>query len=303
MSGYTLTGLSAYVQENKTDLFKKIILGGDTPSLVRKQVGIKTKERVHTFDYTPAIQNGATCGFNASGSTNLSERDIEVKIHKINDQWCDKDLLGKYAEYLVRIGANDDALPFEADIVDGMVKGIQAEMEERLWVGNTSDTGRTDLFNGFLTIAEGADSASTISASTASGSNVYDMLIAGYKLVPESILDKAVAFISPANFRELKLYLVENYKYNDSLMNPDSKDVVLPGTDLRVHKTIGLTGVNNKVYIANPENMVIGTDLLNDAEDIKMWFSDDDDLWKAKVEWAEGVQTIFPDEVVVVTKS
>lgn len=301
-SGYTLTGLTAYVNENKNELFKKLILQGDTASLIRKQLGVKTKERLHIFDYEPHIQDGSSCGFNADGETKLSEREIEVKIHKVNDQWCDKDLLGYYAEYLVRIGANDNALPFEADIMDRMIRGIDKEMEKRIWVGNTADTGRTDLFNGFLTIAEGADSAATITATTASGANIYDMLIEGYKLVPEELIGKVRAFISPANFRALMLYLVENYKYNASLMTNETKEVVLPATDLIVRKTIGLIGVDNKVYIADPNNMVLGADMLSDMEDVRVWFSDDDDLWKAKVEWATGVQTIFPDEVIVVTK-
>jgi hypothetical protein len=36
-----------------------------------------------------------------------------------------------------------------------------------------------------------------------------------------------------------------------------------------------------------------------DAEDIKVWFSDDDDLYKLKVKWNMGVQIAFPDMVVL----
>ena len=303
MSGYTTTALTAYVEENKDELFRKLILAGDTASLIRKQLGVKTKERLHIFDYDAVLQDGRGCGFNASGATNISEREIETAIFKVNDSWCPDDLLGKYAEYLVSIGATEENFPFEAYIMDGLVRGIDKQMEKLIWQGNKSDTGATDLIDGFVTIAENADSASTISASTASGANVYDMIIAGYKLVPEEILDKAVAFVSPANFRDLMLYLVENFKYNATLMNAETREVVIPGTDLKVHKTIGLTGVNDKVYIADPQNMVLGADLLSNMEEVKVWFSDDDDVFKVKVKWNTGVNTIFPDEVVLVSKA
>lgn len=302
-SGFTVTGLSQYVQENRDQLFRKLVLAGDTASMIRKMLGVKNKERLHFLDVDPDLQDGSNCGFNPQGKTEFSEREIEVAIFKYNDQFCKKDLLGKVYEYMVGIGANDNALPFEAVLSEEILKKIDQKMEKQLWQGDKANTGTTDLIDGFLTRAEGADSASTITASTASGANVYDMIIAGYKLVPEEILDKAVAFISPANFRELMLYLVENYKYNASLMNAETKEVTIPGTDLRVHKTIGLTGVNDKVYIADPENMVLGADLLSDMEEIRWWYSDDDDLHKVKVSWATGVQTIFPDEIVVVSKA
>lgn len=299
--GYVTSALTAYVEENKTMLLKKVVLQGDTASLVRKQLGVKTKERIHLFDYEATLQNGSTCGFSADGSTKITEREIVTALFKVNDEWCDKDLLGKYAEYLVRIGANDNALPFEADIMEGVVKSIGKQMEKMIWQGDTASTAVTYLIDGFLTQAEKADSASTITASTTSAQNIYDAIIAGYKKVPEEILDKAVAFISPANFRELKLYLVNNYKYNASLMDPGVTDVFIPGTDLKVHKTIGLTGVEKKVYIADPNNMFLGADMLSDMEDIRLWFSNDDDVWRLKVEFNTGVKTAFPDEVVVVT--
>lgn len=86
-------------------------------------------------------------------------------------------------------------------------------------------------------------------------------------------------------------------------MDAPLSDVILPGTDTKVHKTLGLTGVNNKFYAADPDNMFYGADFLDDKEQIKVWYSDDDDLFKAKVSWNAGVKTAFPDQVVLVTKS
>lgn len=302
MSGFTVTGLSTYVQENTDELFRKLVLAGDTASKIRKMLGVKTKERLHYLDVDPVLQDGRGCGFNPQGKTEFSERELETAIFKYNDQFCKDEMLSKVYEYMVGIGAQDNAMPFEQVIIDEVIRKIDEKMEVMLWQGNKSDTGRTDLIDGFITRAENADSASTISAETASAANVYDMIIAGYKLLPEHILDKAVAFVSPANFRELKLWLVENFKYNADLMGNKVVDLVIPGTDLTVHRTIGLQGVNDKVYFADPQNMVLGADMLSDMEEAKAWYDDTDELTKIKIRWNTGVITIFPDEVVLVKK-
>ena len=122
--------------------------------------------------------------------------------------------------------------------------------------------------------------------------------------IPDELIDNAVVFVSPSNYRKFVDELVEKNLYHFA---PDAKqedvDVTFPGTDVKIHKTYGLSGVNNKIYASAYENMVYGADMLNAKEVVKMWYSDDDDLFKAKVLFNAGVQTIYPDMVVVITKN
>lgn len=296
---FNVSGLTAYVQENKDMLLTKAILEGDTIAMAHKQLGIKTKERIHYLDLTPVFQDGSACGFSANGSTNFTEREIETAAIKINDQWCDKDLLGKYAEYLVRFTAGQTELNFEQEIMALYRKKIAEALEKAVWVGDKSSAdANLNKFDGFVTIAEGADSGATITASTSTADTIYDKVKKVYKLIPEAILDKAVIFVSPADFRDLGLDLVENFKYNSELIGPETKDILLPGTNTKVHKTMGLSG-SHKIYAADPENMFVGADLMNDSEVLKVWFSDDNDVFRLKVEFNLGVQTAFPDMVVL----
>jgi hypothetical protein len=73
---------------------------------------------------------------------------------------------------------------------------------------------------------------------------------------------------------------------------------ILPGTDVVVRKEVGLTGSLN-VIGTYPKNLYYGTDLENATEDVKVWFSDDDDNYKLKVKWNSGVQVAFPQDVVL----
>ena len=171
-NGYNVSGLSEYVQTRKDVLVRDIVLGGvsgDTIAKLSKQLGIKTSEKINYLNVTPTIQNGQGCGFSADGATVLTDRVLSTAIMKVNDSWCPDDLLSKFAEYLVKFGADsnaEDGFPFEEEILRQVIGGINKQMEKLVWQGATSAYSGTDLINGFITLAENEDSASTITAAT-----------------------------------------------------------------------------------------------------------------------------------------
>ena len=71
----------------------------------------------------------------------------------------------------------------------------------------------------------------------------------------------------------------------------------LPGTDTKVVKTPGLKGTL-KVLGTFSRNLVYGCDIQGASEEIKLWFSDDDDVYRLKVKWNSGVQFAYPNLVV-----
>ena len=307
---YNVSGLTTYVETNKDVLIKSIVLGGkygDSIRNLRKQLGVKTKEKLNYLDVTPTLQSGQGCGFSASGSTNFSEREIETAPFKVNDSWCPDDLLSKFAEYLVKFGANANAeeMPFEREIMDEIEKGIAKQMEKLVWQGDK--TGNSDLIDGFLTQALGADSASTVNVSytaATSAISLYDAVKAVISAIPEDIIDDAVVFVSPAIFRALIFELVEKNLYHfEPGAEIEDSDVIFPGTNVRIHKTHGLAGDKKHMYVSVWDNMVFATDLLSDVEEIRLWFSDDDDIYKLKIKWNAGVKTLYPDAVVLLTST
>ena len=299
-SGYTVSGITNYVEVNKDVLIKRLVLGlaaGDTIPNLKKQLGIKTKERLNYLDVDPVIQDGSSCGFSASGSTVFSEREIETAQLKAQDQYCDKDLLGKFAEYAVKIAADKNAsdMPFEEEIVNEVLEGINEKMEKLVWQGDKSGS---DLIDGFLTQAEGADSASTITVTGSSATTMYARVQAVIMALPEDILEKATVFMSPANFRKLVFELVEKNLYHFAPgADIEDKDIVFPGTEVRIHKTHGLKG-SDKIYASAYANMVYGSDLENDQEKVRFWYDDNSELFKYSIHWNAGVKTLYPDMVV-----
>ena len=264
---FNVSGLTAYVNENKDVLLRDIVLGGEggfTVEKLAKQLGVKTSERLHPMNVSTTLQEATSCGFSAEGSTVISERLVQTAQAKVNDEWCEEDLLGKFAEYQIDIQAGKEKLPFEAEIMGQVVRNINKEVEKQIWVGNTSGS---DLVNGFVTIALGADSASTITGATASGASAYQAVKDTLALIPEEIMDDAVIFVSPATFREYIQDLVAANLYHYDPADGANEEFFIPGSNVKVRKTYGLKG-SKYIYASTYENMIYAADMLGAKEEL-----------------------------------
>ena len=285
---YKVDALSTYVQENKDIILKDIVFGGEygnTIPLMTKQLGIKTTEKIHPSTLEAVLQDvSGDCGFNPQGDLNITERSITTSQKKVNMEFCLEKLLGKFAEYKVRVGANPDALPFEAEIIDGIVKDINQQVEKGVW---------TDLLNN-------TDAQLTVS----SEGTAYERVMAVYMALPEAILEDAVIFVSPATFREYVNDLVNKNFYHYNPADGDLEEIFIPGSGVKVRKAKGLEGhTYDVIFGTSPKNMIYGTDFMDNKEEIKAWFSDDNDTYRIKVRFNYGANVAFPDLVVGSKKS
>jgi hypothetical protein len=73
--------------------------------------------------------------------------------------------------------------------------------------------------------------------------------------------------------------------------------MMVPGTNVKVVAVRGLNGLG-RFAIASASNMYVGTDLLSDAEDFKIFYSQDNDEVRFLAKWKIGVQVAWLDEVV-----
>ena len=294
MSHFVVTSLPAYVQENRDLLIKNFALvGGETRKRISVQTGVKKDEYINYLNLTPTFQSGAGCGFNAQGGAALTQRLIETARFKVNMEFCPDTLVGKYAEYQVSINASENAsLPFEAFIMEALTNEIIKKIETTIWQGVKS----TDLIDGFLTIA-GAES--DVVDVTIAGTSAYADILAVYNKMTENTLEQGgEIYVSPAKFRAFMQEMVEKNFFHYNPGNEEPGEFILPGSNVKVVRTPGLAG-KTQVVGTFAKNMYYGCDLENAAEDIKVWYSDDDDVIKVKVKWNMGVQFAFPGEVVL----
>lgn len=301
VTNFIVSGLSSYVEENRDLIIGSFGLANrDTRSRIGIQTGVKGTMRLHYLDVSPVIQDGSSCGFNPLDEITLSQRSITVAIHKVDGQICPETLIGKYAEYLVKVNARDNDLPYEQYIVDTLVEQVNKKIETVIWQGKTEAHSGTDLIDGFL--YQMTNDASVVPVNITSGQSAYAGISAVYAAMTEETLEKGgVIFVSPAIFRSFMLEMVAlNLYHYAGAVNDNPDEFILPGSDVRVIKTPGLA---NSLQIVGTfaDNLVYGTDMEGDEEKFDLWWSEDDRVWKYQIKWASGVAYHFPAQVVLGT--
>lgn len=280
---YNVDALGAYVAENKDIILKDIVFGGEygnTVPLMTKELGVKGTAKIHPATISAVLQEvNGECGFNAQGDLDIADVTIVTKQYKVNSEFCAEKLIGKFAEYKVRVGANEDALPFEAEIVEGLVKDINRQIELGVWEQLSAQEG-----------------LNTFNFNEEEHGTAYDKIMAVYMNMDESMLEDGIIFVSPSLFRQYIKELVDKNLYHYNPADGALEEIFIPGAGVKVRKANGIT--QSDVYGTSPKNMVYATDFMGNAEEVKVWFSDDADTYRVKVRFNYGAAFIFPNLVV-----
>lgn len=303
VTNFLVSGLTAYVENNRDLIIGSFGLANrDTRSRVGIQTGVKGSMFLHYLSVSPVIQSGASCGFNPLDEITLSERTISVAIHKVDGQICETTLLGKYAEYLVKVNARDNDLPYEQYIIDTLVEQVNKKIETDIWQGKTAAHSGTALIDGWIYQFDNDDSVVDVTLNN--GESAYEGISKVYAAMTEETLDRGgVIFVSPAIFRSFMMEMVAlNLFHYSGAVNDNPDEFILPGSDVRVIKTPGLAS-SLKIVGTFADNLVYGTDMENDEEKFDLWWSNDDRVWKYQIKWAAGVSYHFPAQVVLGTYS
>lgn len=301
-----LTALTEYTDEHSGQLIKESVLTGRTVEQVTVQGGVKHKETINTLGTTLTAQAGA-CGWNAAGSTILAQRDIAVDPVKINETICLNDLEKYYTSTMMNPGSYSEEIPFEQIFSENKRDAVKSLMENLIWKGDKdSGTGNLDKANGFVKLFDAQvvspyDGTYTIATFAA---NIIDTVDGMITQLNEDVLDNEdiVLFMSYANYRTYAKALRDAnlFHYTGGESQGEKFSQMHPGTNVKVVATKGLSGVD-RLVLSPASNLVVGTDLLGDAEDFKIWYSKDNDEVRFLAKFKVGVQVQFLDYVVMLT--
>lgn len=300
---FSVNTIKDYVLANEKQLIGKAVVKGKTATLLTKQTGVKGSAYLNLLTSDPTLQAGA-CGWNESGTTTVTRRKLETGLIKVNQAFCDKDLIGTALEYEVKVAVGDKNLPFEEDFVESNIKGIQKKVEEIIWRGNTGNTGGAHLalFDGFITI--GTTQSGVIDATVGGTANTLaanpkgaiDAMVAA---IPVEILDRddLVIFVGYEIYRKYVKALQDANLYHYTGELTKELEMTIPGTNIKLVGVHGLSN-QNKAYGTYLGNLFLGMDMTNDEEKFLFWYSEDNSEFRLKVEFNAGVQIAFPSLMV-----
>ena len=299
MANEMVSKLPAYVEEKRYPLIRKAVLGAKSAKLFALQTDIKHAATLNLLSTNVEFGNGGTCGWDEAGNAEFSQRVLTVGNIKVNMAFCEREMLSKYLGSEVKVGAGAETLPFEEELTEDIIKSINEAVEKAIYQGDTaSSDANLKAFDGMLKILGAEDGVVSV---TANDSSVLAKVRKVYTAIPEGAFERGevAILVGAETFRALVGEMVDKnlFRYNPGA--PED-EVVLPGTNVRVIAVNGLNGTK-KAIAASLKNLFFGTDMVNDLETFDLWYSKDNQEFRLVVKFNAGVQTAFPDEVVLAT--
>jgi uncharacterized ubiquitin-like protein YukD len=161
---FSVGTLANYTDEQRFPLIRKAVLSAKTASLLTLQAGVKSSAAINILE-SDAIFQADGCGFNASGTTALTQRVITVGAIKVQESLCPKTLEAKYIQTQLAPGSMYDSIPFEQIYAEEKASQISKAVEVALWQGDlASGTANLNKFDGLLKVIDGAYSAANVNA-------------------------------------------------------------------------------------------------------------------------------------------
>lgn len=302
---YDVSALTDYVNEQNFPLIRKALFGAKTAGLINMQTGVKSATALNLLDDTIVFQDDG-CSRIASGSSAITQRNIEVGEIAVHKDFCPKDLEKKALQTQVKAGSVQDELTFEEELMGQVTAGIAKTLEKAIWqaTGSASDPN-LNKFEGLIANIDNSGVAidgntSAVSASVGiTKSNIEQIIDDIYVAIPEDIIDHddVGVFMGIDTFRTYTQALKDSNLFH---FNPDAAadfEYVIPGTNVRLYGVHGLNGTN-RLFAGKANHMFVGVDLENEEEEFEVWYSQDDRTVKLTNAFKYGTQVAFPDQIV-----
>lgn len=286
-----VTGLTAYVEEHKSELLTKSMLEGKSRQMMNLMTDVKSNTTLNLMD-TDVVFQGLGCGWNESGTTEFSQRVLVPVGLEVNMAFCDKNLLKTWAQYEVKVAAGMETLPFEEKWVNSLVDSVNEKLEKMIYQGQS---GQTTEFEGLISILDG--DANTVKVSASSADTAYEFLKGVAKAIPVQVKNPVILVSTPL-YREYMQDLVAANLYHYDPANGEN-EYRLPATDIKVIAVEGLIGADNYVIAADLNNLFYGVSADGDEDTFDLFYSKDNREFRFVLEFIAGVQVAFPDEIVL----
>jgi hypothetical protein len=301
---FAFDNIGNYTKEEMDTLKYALAFEGKTAGLLATQVGIKSAEKLNIIA-TEGVWQEQACGFTASGDTTFSQRTLTVGKIGVYLDWCPKDLEAKWTQKGLKPGSPMGLDDFEKYIVDDTMQNIQKRKEVAIWQGDTSLNAANfpylSRFDGFLKLIDADTSVVAATTSTINTTNIRTILQDIISKIPIDVKGRDnVKFMCGYDTFEIyqnKLAADNLYHYFGDAVGYEMK------VENSMYTLVGVPGLNGTNRIIAGEfgengNFVLGTDLLNEEENIELFYAREARKVRFVAETKIGVQYYFGNRIV-----
>ena len=302
---FDLSGLSAYVDETSGELIYKTILGANTLAKggVTVQPNVKSTMNINVLN-SDLVAVASSCSFTGADTTTLTVVPLAVDDLSIPRQFCLQDLESYWAQIAIRPGSYNEDLPLESVFVGEQTELVATIIEKQIWQGSkATGTGNLALSDGFLAKIDAA-SASVIpqAIGTYNSTTAVDKVDDYVAALPDELVGAEVKlFMSPANFQTYLISATKENLFHEAVDGDYENGIRHRASNVIVFPAKGLAGINDKMVLTPAKNLYVGTDLENDPENFKQWFSNDTQTLRFLIKYKIGTAIAFPEQVVYIS--
>lgn len=301
------SGLTAYVDETKTELLYQLQATSELAPFATIQPGVKSSYRLHFMSSNVTWQTDG-CSYNASGSTPFTEKDVTVGAIASMEDICPRSLKAFWAEQLIRQGAAGDN-----DIPSAIASAWTAkklnvnkyQINVADWQGDTdSGSALLNKYNGLLKeiFADGSviDGNTSDAATATTTSNILTRMDEMYLAIPENIRTGApdggslVWFLPQAYY---DMYVIALRNANLFHFKGEEGFPTYYGTSIKLVPQVGLAS-QDKMVITTEGNIVIAMDGQGDEDTFEVWYSKDDRTNHSVLAFKRGITYKYSDYIV-----
>lgn len=266
-----LTNNISYCGKYSFDLFSGALFNNDLFDNVTLFEGVKNKITLPTALLSPVVVSD-TCAFTDSSTLTLSPRELSTCAYKLNFELCVTDLEPTFLSERMRAGATHPVAPSELIewVRDYGMRKIGNDAQANFWGSTASDClgifgllGGTGATASFSSGVIGVTAAASVTAG-----NVMTELSKVYAAIPAQVKQGAARDLRIFVSQDvMDAYLIANATTTTAFFTAEQK--IAPfylGIPLYVINTTA----TRKMVAVSRENIVFGTDLLDDQNEIRV---------------------------------
>jgi hypothetical protein len=268
-----------YQPSSNMDWFTKAIFGGKLieKGKITPVIGVKESTRLNLIDLEGNIlqADARDCSWSPQQIVKLSEKELKVKTYKINLEQCLDDLERKRTVWMLSPGAKNQELPdtLEDATMAILAAELSGEIETKIFKGDSSEDAND--FDGAVTMLTYSDEAVKVAGQALTKANILAEIEKVFAAIPENVIASGLQngslniYVSYSAFLKVKMAL--GGIWGDNVVV--SPNFTVEGDAVRYMgvEIVPVKGLDdNDMIAADAKNMLIGTDLVRDLEEIRL---------------------------------
>lgn len=314
-------------REFLTELFYKPQEGGQDVFGIYKVMQVVDKTNLYIpGNLSKILRKYTTCGFSQQGSLAISDRTISTAKVKSNLEECEDAFDGTIFEEAIKLGVDIDDL--QGTIVEdilrtSLMRGLESDIPRITWFADAAaGSSDYDQFDGWVELIQDSSASvgqyldmNTDSNIEVAGAMVADGAITLFRNMYENqsktlrAVDRgAKKFYVTSSIMDNYLTTLEDTQNERGQLNLEDGSTIVKFRGIEVVEVKGwdthladvdnpqaaAVGVNMCV-LTTPENLIVGADVMSPSNEVKTWYSDDDEVIRMKVKFKLGAQILHPE--------